>query len=68
MAPGSDSTQDSQPHAHGTEGLVASYKAAGWQRGDPFTGDPPGELQGAFSVYDADTTTLEVLSKFGRQM
>ena len=47
---------------------VASKYAAGWRIGDVFTGDPPGELQGAFSVYDTDASTLEMLSRYGLQL
>jgi len=33
-----------------------------WEDGDDLIGDPPFEPQGMFSVYDCDTTTLEVVS------
>ena len=35
-----------------------------WQPGDDFTGDPPFEHQGWYSVYETDTSTLEVLREF----
>ena len=37
-----------------------------WRRGDPFTGDPAQEPQGLYSVFSSDTTTLEVIRRFGR--
>jgi mannan endo-1,4-beta-mannosidase len=38
--------------------------ACWWQAGDDFTGDPPHELQGWYSVYDIDTTTHNVIKKY----
>ena len=38
-----------------------------WQPGDDFTGDPPFEYQGWYSVYDQDQTTLQVLKKFAKK-
>lgn len=35
-----------------------------WQKGDDFTGDPPHEHQGWYSVYDKDTTTQEVIRRY----
>jgi len=35
-----------------------------WEAGDPFTGDPPHELQGWYSVYDTDASTLAVVSQY----
>jgi hypothetical protein len=32
-----------------------------WRVGDDFIGDPPHESQGWYSVYDGDTSTLELL-------
>jgi len=34
-----------------------------WQPGDDFTGDPPFEYQGWYSVYDVDSSTLDVVKK-----
>ena len=34
-----------------------------WQPGDPFTCDPAHEPQGLYSVFDCDTTTLEIIRK-----
>ena len=33
-----------------------------WQAGDPFTGDPPQEAQGLFSLFDSDASTLDIVS------
>lgn len=35
-----------------------------WRPGDPFTGDPPHELQGWYGIYAHDTTTLRVIQDF----
>lgn len=32
-----------------------------WKKGDVLLGDPPHELQGWYGVYDADTTTLNIV-------
>ena len=37
-----------------------------WQAGDPFTGDPPQEAQGLFSLFDSDASTLEIVSGHAR--
>jgi mannan endo-1,4-beta-mannosidase len=34
-----------------------------WERGDPWIGDPSHEHQGWYSVYDADTATLNVIKR-----
>lgn len=39
-----------------------------WSEGDPFTGDPPQEAQGLNSVFDVDTSTLEVIAKHAEVM
>lgn len=39
-----------------------------WQLGDPFTGDPPHEPQGWYSVYDSDSSTLQIISKFSTKL
>jgi mannan endo-1,4-beta-mannosidase len=36
-----------------------------WQKGDPFTGDPPHEPQGWYSVYNTDSTTQAVIRGYG---
>jgi len=35
-----------------------------WMPGDPWLGDPPHELQGWYSVYDADNSTARVIKKY----
>ena len=35
-----------------------------WKNGDDFTGDPPHEKQGWYSVYDSDTSTLQLIKKY----
>lgn len=37
-----------------------------WRRGDDFIGDPPHEPQGWYSVYDQDTSTLNIISKYAK--
>ena len=37
------------------------------EEGDPFTGDPPFEFQGWYSVYDTDRSTLKVLEKYSKR-
>lgn len=37
-----------------------------WKAGDPFTGDPPQEAQGLFSLFDSDASTLELVSAHAR--
>jgi len=39
-----------------------------WQPGQPFLGDPPHELQGWYSVYDSDASTLAIVQQFSRRM
>jgi mannan endo-1,4-beta-mannosidase len=38
-----------------------------WSRGEEFTGDPPHELQGWYSIYDSDLSTLAIISKFAHK-
>lgn len=45
------------------EGRPREPKAI-WKAGDDFTGDPPFEHQGWYSVYDQDDSTLEVIRQF----
>jgi mannan endo-1,4-beta-mannosidase len=35
-----------------------------WKAGDDFIGDPPHEAQGWYSVYDTDSTTLDVIKAY----
>lgn len=37
-----------------------------WAPGDPFTGDPPQEAQGLFSLFDSDASTLRIVSDHAR--
>ena len=37
-----------------------------WKAGDPFTGDPPQEAQGLFSLFDSDASTLGIVSAHAR--
>ena len=39
-----------------------------WKEGEAFTGDPPHEQQGWYSIYDADTTTLDIISRYASLM
>jgi len=39
-----------------------------WAAGDPFTGDPPQEAQGLFSLFDSDASTLAIVSRHARAM
>jgi mannan endo-1,4-beta-mannosidase len=47
--------------AWGGYGETPDPDDAVWQRGDPFTGDPPQEPQGRNSVFATDTSTLAIL-------
>jgi mannan endo-1,4-beta-mannosidase len=38
-----------------------------WKPGDDLIGDPPHELQGWYSVYDTDTSTLEIIKKWAKE-
>lgn len=55
------------------EGRAAPYTGGRlgdhwWQDGDPFTGDPPSEEQGKFSVYSSDTSTCNVIKHFASRI
>jgi mannan endo-1,4-beta-mannosidase len=39
-----------------------------WSVGDPFTGDPPHEEQGWYSVYDRDSGTLNIIARYAERM
>ena len=39
-----------------------------WHIGDPFVCDPPMEKQGLNSVYDTDSTTIQILKEHALQM
>jgi mannan endo-1,4-beta-mannosidase len=53
--------------AWGGEGRPRRPKVV-WQRGEDWTGDPPHECQGWYSVYDADESTLAVIREFAGKM
>ena len=36
-----------------------------WKPGDIFTGDPPHEAQGWYSIYSTDNTTLDLIEQYG---
>jgi mannan endo-1,4-beta-mannosidase len=42
--------------------------AAWWKKGDPFTGDPPHEPQGWYSVYDHDHNTHSTIKNFSDKL
>jgi mannan endo-1,4-beta-mannosidase len=39
-----------------------------WAPGQPFTGDPPHERQGWYSIYDHDASTLELIREYAGRM
>jgi mannan endo-1,4-beta-mannosidase len=39
-----------------------------WRAGDPFIGDPPHELQGWYSVYDGDSSTVRLIGDWAGRM
>jgi mannan endo-1,4-beta-mannosidase len=39
-----------------------------WKPGHDFIGDPPHETQGWYSVYDRDSTTIEIIRKYAALM
>lgn len=39
-----------------------------WQKGDSFTGDPPHEPQGWYSVYQTDSSTHRVIADYARKI
>lgn len=49
------------------EGRPRQPKAV-WKMGDDFTGDPPFEYQGWYSVYDKDSSTLQICREFAGKM
>ncbi|MEO0470126.1 MAG: hypothetical protein AAF206_10935 [Bacteroidota bacterium] len=53
--------------AWGGEGRPSAPKSV-WKAGDDFIGDPPHEYQGWYSVYEIDTSTLEVIREFAAKM
>ncbi len=39
-----------------------------WRPGQPFTGDPPHEKQGWYSIYDSDSSTVAILRTYAARM
>ncbi|MFW5973415.1 MAG: glycoside hydrolase 5 family protein [Bacteroidota bacterium] len=39
-----------------------------WSAGEPFTGDPPHEEQGWYSIYDIDESTLAIIRRYAERM
>ena len=39
-----------------------------WQPGDDFLCDPPHEPQGWYSIFDCDTTTIEIIKKYSQEI
>jgi sialate O-acetylesterase len=39
-----------------------------WHAGDPFTGDPPHERQGWYSIYATDTSTISIIRTYAHRM
>ena len=39
-----------------------------WQAGDDYLCDPPHEPQGWYSVFDNDTTTIETIKKYSKEI
>jgi mannan endo-1,4-beta-mannosidase len=37
-----------------------------WQAGDDYLSDPPHEPQGWYSVFDCDTTTIDIIKKYSK--
>ena len=65
--------QEGEPVAGGNvwswTGEARPPEAGGfWAVGDPLTGDPPHERQGWYSIYDTDTTTVQLLGRYARRM
>ncbi|TRX59960.1 hypothetical protein FNH22_07860 [Fulvivirga sp. M361] len=53
--------------AWGGEGRPRVPKAI-WKQGDDLIGDPPHEYQGWYSVYDTDSSTLEIIKRYANEM
>lgn len=41
---------------------------AWWKKGDDFTGDPPHEPQGWYSIYDHDKSTLKIIKRYSKKL
>ena len=53
--------------AWGGEGRPSSIGSR-YKRGDQWVGDPPHEVQGWYSVFDSDNSTLQLILKYGEMM
>ena len=54
---------EGRPEEHGI-GMIRGR----WYPGDAFTGDPPDQPQGRFSIYDQDTTTRAVIKEYAQKL
>lgn len=54
--------------AWGGESVPRDPVEAGWQKGDPYSGDPPHEPQGRNSVFVTDSSTIYILKNFAEKM
>ncbi|MEM7510107.1 MAG: hypothetical protein AAF388_04180 [Bacteroidota bacterium] len=52
--------------AWGGEGRSSSPKSI-WKVGDDFTGDPPHEFQGWYSVYDTDSQEIKLIREMNQK-
>jgi len=50
------------------ESLPSKPYGSFWKSGDDFTGDPPHEQQGWYSVYTKDSSTVKIISEFAGKM
>lgn len=48
------------------EGRPVNVNEKKWKAGNPWTGDPPHEDQGWYSVYDTDTNTVAIIQNFAK--
>lgn len=53
--------------AYGGEGRAHTSNYS-WKAGTDFTGDPPQEAQGLNSVFNTDTTTLDIVRKYAAEL
>jgi len=54
--------------AWGGEGYPREVVEARWQKGDPYSGDPPQEPQGRNSVFSSDSSTISILTSYADKM
>ena len=47
---------------------ASDHRDGRWYRGDPFTGDPPDQTQGRFSIYDDDASTRAVIEDYSEKL